>query len=93
MNETIPNIVNMGFGWLIVALSIVGFFLTQKKLGEKWLFWIVLAFGWGFFAMAQTLLLGGVPSGAPYLVAIWLSSYVLVIFSMVLLFIRLVRAK
>ena len=93
MNVTITNLVNMGFGWVIVAMSIIGYFLTQKRLGQKWVFWIVLAFGWGFFALAQTLLTSGVATGTPYLVAIWLSSYVLVIFSMVLLFLRLVRAK
>ncbi len=93
MDVTLSHLVNFGFGWVIVLLSVIGYFLTQRRTGEKWLFWIVLAIGWGFFAVAQTLLISGAQAGAFYLVAIWLSSYVLVITSMVLLFVKLVKAK
>ncbi len=93
MDTPISYLVNMGFGWLIVLLSIIGYFLTQRRTGEKWLFWIVLAVGWSFFAVAETLLTTGAETGAPYLIAIWLSSYVLVITSMVLLFVKLVKVK
>jgi len=93
MDANVSYIVNCGFGWFIVILAIAGYFLTLKRQGEKWAFWNVLAVGWAFFAVAQTLLLTGTRVGAPYLTAIWLSSYVLVIASMVLLFIRLTRLK
>ncbi len=93
MDVPVSYWVNFGFGWLIVLLAITGYFLTLRRMGEKWFFWIVLAVGWAFFAIAQTLLITGVQAGIPYLVAIWLSSYVLVIASMVLLFIRLTRVK
>ncbi len=93
MDVPVSYLVNGGFGWLIVLLAITGYFLTLRRMGEKWLFWIVLAVGWAFFAIAQTLLIIGVQAGVPYLAAIWLSSYVLVIASMVLLFIRLTRVK
>ncbi len=93
MDVPISYLVNFGFGWLIVLLAIIGYFLTLRRMGEKWLFWIILAVGWSFFAIAQTLLITGVGAGAPYLAAIWLSSYVLVIYSMVLLFIKLTRVK
>ena len=56
---------------------------------ERWSFWIILATGWAFFATAQTLMVAGVPAGVPYLSAIWLSSFVLVIASLVMLFIKL----
>ena len=62
-------------------------------MGEKWLFWIVLGVGWGFFATANTLLVAGVSAGMPILIAIWLSSYVLVVMSMALLFIKLTHIK
>ena len=91
MNNLIPNLVNCAFAWFIVVLAVVGYFLTIKRMGEKWAFWIVLGIGWAFFAIAYTLVLAGVPASVPYLIAIWLSSYILVAFSLALLFIRLTK--
>ena len=85
--------VNCGFGWFIVILAIVGYFLTWKRMNERWGFWLVLAVGWAFFAVAQTLLIAGTPAGVPYLTAIWLSSFVLVIASLILLFMKLTKVK
>lgn len=93
MASLISNLVNTGFGWSIVILSVVGFYLTYKRTGEKWAFWWVLAVGWGFFALSQTLMLGGANAGAPYLVVLLLASYALVIYAMVLLFLKLVKAR
>jgi len=93
MDIPVSYIVNCCFGWFIVMLAITGYFLTLKKRGEKWLFWNVLAAGWAFFAIAQTLLLAGVRAGALYITAIWLSSFVLVIVSMVLLFLKLSKIR
>ncbi|NLE08737.1 MAG: hypothetical protein GX631_05750 [Dehalococcoidales bacterium] len=87
----IANIVNCGFGWILVILAVVGYYLTYKKMGEKWAFWHVLAAGWAFFALSHTLLLAGAQAGAVYIIGIWLCSYILVITAMVLLFIRLSR--
>jgi hypothetical protein len=89
----VSNLVNVGFGWTITLLSVTGFVLTRSRTGEKWPFWIVLATGWSFFAIAKTLIMLGVQSNVPYLIAFWLSSYVLVITSMVLLFLRLGRGN
>lgn len=89
MNTTISYAVNCGFAWFIVLLAIAGYILTLKRMGEKWVFWIVLGVGWAFFALAYTLVLIGVPAGMPYIIAIWLSSYVLVAFSLALLFMKL----
>jgi hypothetical protein len=93
MGIPITNLVNSAFGWFIVLLAIAGYFLTLKRMGEKWMFWVVLAGGWGFFALANTLLVAGVPAGEPYLVAIWLSSYILVTVSLVLFFVKVMRVK
>ncbi|MDD5288136.1 MAG: hypothetical protein PHY28_03380 [Dehalococcoidales bacterium] len=93
MGTSVSYVVNCGFAWFIVLLAIVGYFLTLRRMGEKWLFWIVLAVGWGFFAMANTLLAVGVAAGTPVLIAIWLSSYVLVVMSMALLFVKLIKVK
>ena len=93
MNTSITYAVNCGFGWFIVLLAIAGYFLTIKRMGEKWVFWIVLAAGWAFFALAYTLILLGIQAGTPYLIAVWLSSYVLVATSLALLFIKLTKIK
>jgi hypothetical protein len=93
MESTIANIVNCCFGWILVALAVTGYYMTLKNRGEKWFFWNILAVGWGFFALAQTLLLLGVLAGTAYVIAIWLSSYVLVIASMILLFLKLAKLK
>jgi hypothetical protein len=93
MEIPVSYFVNCGFAWFIVLLAVAGYFLTLRRMGQKWLFWIVLAIGWAFFAVAQTLLVTGVSAGMPYLTAIWLSSYVLVVASLALLFITLTRVK
>ena len=93
MDISVTSIVNCFFGWFLVALAITGYFLTLRSRGEKWSFWYVLAVGWGFFAVAQTLILSGFQAGAFYIIAIWLSSYILVIASMILLFLKLSRKK
>ncbi len=89
MDGTVTDLVNMGFGWFIVLLAVVGYFLTLRRMGERWNFWIILASGWMFFALAETLVIAGVPAGVPYLIGIWLSSFVLVIASLVMLFLKL----
>ncbi|MFB0559045.1 MAG: hypothetical protein ACETVS_00705 [Dehalococcoidales bacterium] len=93
MDTPVSYLVNCGFAWFIVLVAVAGYFLTLKKMQEKWPFWIILAIGWAFFAVAQTLLINGVSANVPYIAAIWLSSYVLVIASLVLLFISLTRVK
>lgn len=93
MEVPVSYLVNCGFAWFLVVLAMTGYFLTLRRMGEKWPFWIMLAMGWAFFAMAYTLLISGVSAGTPYLVGIWLSSYVLVIASLVMLFVRLTRVK
>lgn len=91
--DTLSGVVNTGFGWTIVVLSFIGYFLTLKRTGERWLFWLVLAVGWIFFALSQTLMLAGARPGAELLGVLLLSSYVLVIYAMVLLFLKLIRIK
>ena len=89
MDIPVSYLVNCGFGWVIVLLAVAGYFLTWRRMRERWSFWIILAVGWAFFATAQTLIVAGVPAGVPYLAAIWLSSFVLVIASLVMLFAKL----
>jgi hypothetical protein len=93
MEIPVSYLVNCGFAWFIVLLAVAGYFLTLKRMGERWLFWIVLAVGWTFFAVAQTLLVTGISASMPYLTAIWLSSYILVVASLAILFMTLTKVK
>ncbi len=93
MEIPVSYLVNCGFAWFIVMLAVAGYFLTLKRIGQRWTFWIVLAVGWAFFATAHTLLVSGVSASVPYLTAIWLSSYVLVVASLALLFVKLTKLK
>jgi len=93
MEIPVSNLVNCGFAWFIVLLAVAGYFLTLRRMGQRWAFWIVLAVGWAFFAVAHTLLISGVPASTPYLTAIWLSSYVLVVMSLAILFVTLTKVK
>ncbi|MCX6013821.1 MAG: hypothetical protein NTV30_10585 [Chloroflexi bacterium] len=91
--DGISNAINCGFGWIIVSLAITGYFLTKKRINESWFFWIVLGTGWALFAVAQTILLANIVASIPFLVAILFCSFILVITSMVLFFIKLLRFK
>ncbi len=45
--------VNCGFGWFIVLLATAGYFLTWRRMRERWSFWIILAVGWAFHPQAM----------------------------------------
>ena len=93
MSDTLLHGVNCGFAWLIVALAIGGYFLTCRKIGERWMFCVVLSCGWGLFAVAQTIVLLGTIQNPTLLGALWISSFVLVICSLVLIFLKLTSRK
>ncbi len=93
MSDTLLHGVNCGFAWFIVALAIGGYFLTYRKTGERWMFWIVLSSGWGLFAVAQTVVLVGTIQNSSLLGALWISSFVLIICSLALIFLKLTGRK
>lgn len=45
MNQMVINVTNCVFTWSIVVLAAGGYFITLKRIGERWMFWIVLATG------------------------------------------------
>jgi hypothetical protein len=90
MNETMVFIVNCGFTWLIVLLSIMGYLVTLKRMHQQWPLWFILTIGWAFLAILNTMLVIGIPIARPQVTAIWLSSYLLVMASLLLLFLKLV---
>jgi hypothetical protein len=86
-------LINCAFGWVLMVLSILGYWVTQKNLKQRWMAWVLLAWGWGFFAVAQTILIIAESVPTVLVVGLWLSSYVMVISAIVLLFLKLIRLR
>jgi len=93
MNTTVINMINCLFAWSIVALAIGGYFLTLKRIREKWPFWIVLAIGWGFLAIFETLMASGLATSNLQITTVWLTSYLLVMASLLLIFLKFIQIK
>ena len=91
MNFQLHYVINSGLCWFIVLMAVVGYFLTLKRIGEKWLFWVILSAGWALLAISNSIVALGISQKTSYLLAIWLSSYVLVFASLVLLFVKVVQ--
>jgi hypothetical protein len=84
-------VINSIVCWFIVLMALVGYFLTLKRTGEKWPLWVTLFTGWAFLAISNSLAAMGVSQGASYLFALWLSSFVMVVATLVLLFLKLTQ--
>jgi hypothetical protein len=82
---------NSGLCWLIVFMALLGYWLGLRNSRYKGAFWLILIIGWGFMAISNSLLAIGVELGSHYLFGIWLSSFVMVIASIVLIFIKLIH--
>ena len=91
MDLQLHYLVNSGLCWLIVFIALAGYLLTLRRLKQRWAFWVILSIGWAFLAVSNSLSALGIGQGTPYPFALWLSSYVLVIASMVLLFNKLIQ--
>jgi hypothetical protein len=91
MNLSSVNAINCGFCWLIVALSVAGYLVTLKRTRQSWPLWVVLSLGWALLAIPYTLLVIGISINRAQLSAIWLSSYLLVMASLLLLFLKLLE--
>ena len=93
MNPTMVNILNCVITWSIVALAIGGYFLTLRRIGEKWPFWIILAISWAFLALFETLLASGISMGSLQTTTVWLVSYLLIMASLLLIFLKFIQIK
>ena len=86
-------IVNSVFSWILLGLSAAGYVFTQRRFGERWFAWALLGVGWGFFATAQTILATGRSMTLATLLSLCLSSYVMVISAIVILFLKLIHIR
>jgi uncharacterized membrane protein len=86
-------IANCIFAWIWVFLSIAGYYFVRKRLGEKWNVWAFLAVGWFFLATAQTIFLFSIELNLALIATLWIMSYILIMASIVLLFLKVIRYK
>ncbi len=93
MNAMFINVINCSFCWGVVALAVAGYLITVKRLRERWMFWIVLAASWSLLAVLETLMAAGVDLGKMQITTIWLSSFLLVMASLLILFLKFVHMK
>jgi hypothetical protein len=91
MDSHLHYLINSGLCWFIVVMALTGYVVTLKRTGQKWPFWVILSIGWAFLAISNSLSTAGLGQDGSYLVAIWLCSYVLVIASLALLFVKLIQ--
>jgi hypothetical protein len=91
MNFQLHYLINSVLCWVIVLIAIAGYFITLKRIGQKWPFWALLSVGWALIATSNTFVLFRIGQGTFLLLAIWLSSYVLVFASLVLLFVKFIQ--
>jgi hypothetical protein len=91
MTPQIHFLINSGLCWSIVLMAVAGYLLTLKRIGQKWPFWMIIIIGWAFLAISNSLAALGVNPGTSYVRAVWLASFVLVIASLTLLFIKLIE--
>jgi|WetSurMetagenome_2_1015567.scaffolds.fasta_scaffold866141_1 hypothetical protein len=91
MNIELHYLLNAGLCWLIVLTAAIGYFQTARRLKQKWTFWVMLIVGWALLAVSNSLSALRIGQGTGYALAVWLSSYVMVIASLVLLFLKLIQ--
>jgi hypothetical protein len=79
--------VNVAFAWILMLLSIAGYFVVSRKLGEKWAFWPVFAAAWTMFGISHSLLLAGTSSDAWYIMLLRVLGYLLIVSALLVLMI------
>jgi ABC-type Co2+ transport system permease subunit len=80
--------VNVSFTWVLMAVSIGGYFIVSKKQGEKWAFWPIVAAAWAVFATSHTLLVAGTSTDEWYLTLLRVLGYVLMLVALSVLMVR-----
>jgi hypothetical protein len=87
------SMVNSIFGCILLIMSMVGYILTQRRFGERWIAWLLMAVGWGLFSIAQASLITEEGFALPLLVLLWLCSFIMIMASIVLLFFKMIYLK
>jgi hypothetical protein len=63
MNVPALDYVGLGFTWLFVVLTLVGYFYLRSKMGKKWIFLVLWASAWGVMGISYVFLISGMAAG------------------------------
>ena len=80
--------VNISFTWLLVLISIAGYFYISNKQGEKWAFWPISAAAWALFGTSHALLIAGISANVWYITLLRVLGYVLMVIALSILVLR-----
>lgn len=69
--------VGLGFNWLFVLLTIVGYFYILNKTGKKWAFILIFATTWIVMGISYIFLVSGATSDEWYITLIRVIGYIL----------------
>ncbi len=84
---------NTIFAWCIVVFSIFGYIFTIRKIGERWMFWLILGSCWFIFAIVLTITGASSQNDSPFVITVWIFSYILIVISIVLIIMRYLDFK
>lgn len=91
MDSEVSDLVKLVFAWLFVCIALGGYFFVWKKTGEKLASWVALAAGWVLIAVLNTLVTIGLTKSVSLCITMSITSYILMMVSVTLLFLRLIK--
>ncbi len=77
MNVPALDYIGLGFTWLFVVLTLVGYFYFRSKTGKKWIFLVLWASAWGVMGISYIRLVSGIAAGDCTITAIRSAGYLL----------------
>ena len=84
------EIINLVFPWVMVIMSIWGFFSVNKNTGQKMLFWIFFSIGWLSLGINAVYAFTGVPAEEGYMMATRVLAYIMLIISALTLMMHII---
>ncbi|HEX7364632.1 MAG TPA: hypothetical protein VF366_05660 [Dehalococcoidia bacterium] len=63
MNIPALDYIGLGFNWLFVVLTLVGYFYLRSQTGKKWIFLVLWASAWGVMGISYIFLVSGMTAG------------------------------
>jgi hypothetical protein len=93
MNVPVMYYVGCGFNWLLVLLSIGGYFYILNETSKKWRFILIFAAAWVISGLSYIFLVSGVSSNEWYITLLRVITYILFVSMLLSMIIELVKFK
>jgi hypothetical protein len=69
--------VGCGFDWLLMLLTLGGYFYILRQTGRKWVFMLIFTAEWAVMGLSYVFLITGTPAGEWYITLIRIVGYLL----------------